>query len=73
MILGEKSGRESSDYVVISPALIKDDSYTFDDVVNKACEGLMARQIKYTIRRIDEMEKRLFNLEKELDEFLAGK
>jgi len=72
MTLGNKSEREPSDYVVVSPSIIKDDSYTFNDVVNKACEGLMTRQIKYTIRRIEEMEKNLSDLENELDEFLAG-
>ena len=47
-----------------------EDAYTFNDVVNKACEGLMTRQIKYSIRRIQDMEKRLSDLEQELDEFL---
>jgi len=46
------------------------DSYTFSDVVDKACEGLMDRQIKYSIRRIQEMENFLYDLEHELDEFL---
>jgi len=48
----------------------KNTSYTFDDVVDKACEGLMDRQVKHSIRRIEEMEKTLADIEKELNEFL---
>jgi len=47
--------------------------YDFSDVVEKACEGLMDRQIKYSIRRIQEMEERLCTLEQELDAFLFQK
>ena len=45
----------------------------FSDVVDKACEGLMDRQIKYSIRRIQEMEDSLSCLERELDDFLLQK
>jgi hypothetical protein len=45
----------------------------FSDVVNKACEGLMDRQIKYSIRRIQQMEENLSGLERELDNFLLQK
>ncbi|MCL2440435.1 MAG: hypothetical protein FWD14_01715 [Treponema sp.] len=45
----------------------------FSDVVDKACEGLMDRQIKNSIRRIQEMELRLSSLEQELDAFLIQK
>jgi hypothetical protein len=44
--------------------------YTFTDVVDRACEQLMDRQIKYSIRRIQIMDERLCELEKELDDFL---
>jgi hypothetical protein len=47
--------------------------YTFSDVVDEACEKLMDRQIKSSIRRIQEMEERLCGLEQELDEFLFQK
>jgi len=46
------------------------DVYTFSDVVDEACSKLMDKQIKYTIRRITEMEECLANMEKELDDFL---
>ena len=46
------------------------DNSTFSDVVDKACDGLMDCQIKYTIRRILEMRGKLDNLEKELEDFL---
>ena len=45
-------------------------TYTFSDVVDEACEKLMERQIKYSIRRIQKMEETLLCLEKELDVFL---
>jgi hypothetical protein len=49
------------------------DIYTFSDVVDKACEGLIDRQIKNSIRRIQEMEECICSLEQELDEFLTQK
>jgi len=48
-------------------------SYSFSDVVNEACEKLMNRQIKHSIRRIQKMGERLCSLEKELDDFLLQK
>jgi hypothetical protein len=48
----------------------KNDSCTFSEVVDKACEKLMDRQIKYSIRRIQEMEVFLTGLEEELTSFL---
>jgi SET domain-containing protein len=74
MILGEKyaavTGGESS------PDRNKKQEpgvYAFSDVVDKACEELEDRQIKYSIRRIREMEERLCELERELDDFLSSK
>jgi len=60
MTLGEKPAAVSS---IIS----------FSDLVDDACEKLMERQIKYSIRRIQEMEERLSGLERELDDFLFKK
>jgi hypothetical protein len=47
--------------------------YSFNDVVDKTCEKLMDRQVKYSIQRIQKMEECLTVLEKELDDFLRGK
>jgi hypothetical protein len=47
------------------------DVYTFSDIVDEACGKLMDKQIKYSIRRITEMEEYLANMEKELDDFLG--
>jgi len=47
------------------------DVYTFTDVVDEACDKLMDKQIKYSIRRITEMEEYLANMERELDDFLG--
>jgi hypothetical protein len=44
--------------------------FTFDSILDETCERLLDRQVKYAIQRIYEMEKRLGNLEQELDEFL---
>jgi len=46
------------------------EDYTFSEIVDKACESLIDRQIQYTIHRIREMEAQLCDLEQELDEFL---
>ncbi|MCL2721175.1 MAG: hypothetical protein FWD47_07535 [Treponema sp.] len=77
MTLGEKSERELGEVSRI-PSVLRGsktvkkqaDLYTFSDVVEKACEGLMDRKIKYSIRRIQEMEDILSGLEQELDVFL---
>jgi len=44
---------------------------TFDSILDETCERLLHRQVKYAVQRIYEMEKRLGNLERELDEFLS--
>jgi len=46
------------------------DVYNFSDVVDEACDKLMDKQIKYSIKRIIEMEECLTNMERELDNFL---
>jgi len=45
--------------------------FTFDSLLDETCERLLDRQVKYTIQRIYDMEKRVANLERELDEFLS--
>jgi len=47
--------------------------YSFSEVVDEACEQLADKQIKYSIRRIQKMKKRLIDLERELDAFLLQK
>jgi DNA-dependent RNA polymerase auxiliary subunit epsilon len=47
--------------------------YSFSEVVDEACEQLVDKQIKYSIRRIQKMEERLVDLERELDAFLTKK
>jgi len=49
------------------------DVCNFSDVVDKACEGLMDRQIKNSIQRIHKMEVLLSGLEQEIDAFLLMK
>jgi hypothetical protein len=74
MILGEKyaavTGGEPSPDQQKMPEL---GFHAFSEVVDKACEGLMDRQAKYSLRRICEMEERLCKLERELDDFLISK
>ena len=49
------------------------EDYSFNEVVDKACEKLRGCQIKHSIRRIQEMYECLNNLERELDNFLKDK
>jgi hypothetical protein len=69
MMFDDKSASEPR----VSETLLPENSagYSFSSVVDEACEKLKDRQIKYSIRRIQEMEERLYNLEKELDDFLG--
>jgi hypothetical protein len=74
MTLGEKSAAVTGGEY--SPGQQKKPEaglYVFSDVVDKACKGLLDRQMKYSIRRIREMEDRLSVLERELDDFLFSK
>jgi hypothetical protein len=48
------------------------DDISFDSILDETCERLLDRQVKYAIQRIHEMEHRLDNLERELDEFLSA-
>jgi hypothetical protein len=43
---------------------------SFEAILDTACEGLADRKIRYSIRRIKEMEESLVDLETELDAFL---
>ena len=43
---------------------------TFDTLLDETCERLLDRQVKFSIQRIHELEKRLDTLERELDDFL---
>jgi hypothetical protein len=47
--------------------------FSFSELVDETCERLMDRQVKYSIRRIREMEVCLAGLERELDDFLLRK
>ena len=46
---------------------------TFDSILDETCERLLDRQAKYSIQRIQELEKRLISIERELDEFCKRK
>jgi hypothetical protein len=46
---------------------------SFEAVLDTACEGLADRKIRYSIRRIREMEESLVDLETELDNFLSDR
>jgi len=87
MMLGENSGlvppispqgdvsRVSSDNMFFGGAALKSfqmsERDTFSEIVDKACDGLIEKQFKYTIRKIKKMEEFLCAVEHELDEFLA--
>jgi len=69
MIFGEKSAALTGP----DHSKCRDSVYTFGEMVDSACERLMDRQIKYSIRRIREMDERLGRMELELDKFLSKK
>jgi len=72
MILEEKSAAINEWERPSGQSIPESDFYAFSDVVDKACEGLMDRQVKYSIRRIREMEDQLCLLERELNDFLIS-
>jgi len=45
---------------------------TFDSILDETCERLMDMQLRYSIRRIRDLEGRLTALEGELEEFLKA-
>ena len=48
----------------------KQSSTLFETMLDETFERLMDKQVEYSIARIGELEKRLDNLERELEEFL---
>lgn len=46
---------------------------SFDAIVKSSCDRLKSTHIRYSIRRIRELEEELDRLEKELDDFLSAK
>jgi len=76
MTLNEKFGSDpSSGWSAVSslPETKAKPEYTFSEIVDKACDELMDRQIKFSIKRILEMEENLSVIERELDEFIKRK
>jgi len=71
--LCKRLGRKSSSNLMPKTGKAEAGVFTFSDVVDKACEGLAYQHIKFSIRRIQEMEERLCVLEQELDAFLKKK
>jgi len=44
---------------------------SFEAVLDATCERLWERHVQYSIRRIQEMEEELNNIDKTLDEFMG--
>jgi len=53
-------------------ASVSEAAFTFDSLLDETCERLLDRQLKYSIQRIYELEKRLCCLEDELNEFIQS-
>ena len=53
------------------PAILTRDSASFEAVLDTACERLWEKQIRYSLRRIKEMDKELDRLENELTQFIC--
>ena len=45
---------------------------SFETLLDTTCERLWEKQIEYSVRRIQEMDEALLNIEKELDEFTGS-
>jgi len=48
------------------------EAFSFGSLLDETCERLLDRQVKYSIQRIHELEKRLLVLENELNAFLQN-
>jgi len=71
MILGEKHAAVTGgEFSPFRGQVENSGISSFSEVVDEACEKLMDRQIKHSIKRIQRMEERLTCLERELDDFL---
>ena len=46
---------------------------SFESMLDTTCDRLLEKHIRYSIRRLGEMEEELIGLEKELDAFLCHK
>ncbi|MDR1058578.1 MAG: hypothetical protein LBL43_03435 [Treponema sp.] len=44
-----------------------EDAVSFNEVLDRACEGLWDKKIRFSIRRLREMDAELLVMEKELD------
>jgi hypothetical protein len=53
------------------PVVLKEPP-VFETVLDSVCERLREKQVRYSIRRIMEMEDELDRLEKELEEFIGS-
>jgi hypothetical protein len=51
----------------LSPGPALKDERTFEEVLDGACEGLWDKKIRFSIRRLREMDAELLVMEKELD------
>jgi hypothetical protein len=55
-----------------NPAFVSD-SMSFEAVLDDTCDRLWDRKVRYSIRRIQEMDAALSALEQDLDEMLLKK
>jgi len=53
----------------IKHPIIHSEALNFDDLLDDACDRLWEKHVKYSIRRIDQLEQELNRLEKEIEEF----
>ena len=52
--------------------IIMTEKPSFEAMLDSTCELLEEKHIKYSIRRLREMDEVLAGMEKELDDFLGG-
>ncbi|MDR0554017.1 MAG: hypothetical protein LBG76_04370 [Treponema sp.] len=52
------------------PVLIK--NYSFEQMLDKTCSRLWDTKVRYSLKRIEELDRCLAGIETELDEFLKA-
>ncbi|GHU57308.1 hypothetical protein FACS189442_6280 [Spirochaetia bacterium] len=55
-----------------NPAVVSED-FSFEAVLDETCDRLWDRKVRYSIRRLREMDAVLLALEQDLDEMLRRK
>ncbi|MDR3303862.1 MAG: hypothetical protein LBS86_05565 [Treponema sp.] len=53
-------------------AVIRSNALSFDAVLDETCERLWGKKVRFSLKRLDELDGELRELEQELDQFLSN-